>query len=172
MFWGYRHWGYPFIKAIRRNPDIQCTTKPAQRDAWVDICWLQEPLERATRSPPHYWWLSLWSLEKVQYSSAPLLPMIHVIFLINSRYILIYLIHVKLIPNKQFKTVKKYKEKERARSWVGTEVRGSGGSWEMVVAKAWLEYIVWEYILKNSIVLAGTQVCCWIEVDTLAHFLS
>jgi hypothetical protein len=62
--------------------------------------------------------------------------MIHVIFLINSRYILIYLIHVKLIPNKQFKTAKKYEEKERARSRVGTEVRGSGGSWEMVVAKA------------------------------------
>lgn len=87
----------PFHKAIRRNPDTQWITKPVHkhRDAWADICWPKEPWPwKGPQVPPHYWWFQPCSLEKAQYSPAPPLPLIHVIF-------------VKFISNKQFRTVKK-----------------------------------------------------------------
>lgn len=87
----------PFHKAIRRNPDTQWITKPVHkhRDAWADICWPKEPWPwKGPQVPPHYWWFPPCSLEKAQYSPAPPLPLIHVIF-------------VKFISNKQFRTVKK-----------------------------------------------------------------
>jgi hypothetical protein len=77
------------------------TSPQTQRNAWADICWPKEPWPwKGPQVPPHYWWFPPCSLEKAQYSPAPPLPLIHVIF-------------VKFISNKQFRTVKKKKKRTK-----------------------------------------------------------
>ena len=69
----------PFHTAIRRNPDPWWTTKPVHNHEEIRGWRLQAERARARQGlqvPPSYWWLSLCSLEKVQYSPIPPLPLI------------------------------------------------------------------------------------------------
>ncbi|KAF5910905.1 hypothetical protein HPG69_000869 [Diceros bicornis minor] len=53
------------------------TSLQAQEDVRADICRPQEPRPwKGPQVPPQFWWFSLCSVEKVQYSPASLLPLI------------------------------------------------------------------------------------------------
>ena len=80
------------------------TGPQAQGDARTNMCRSQEPWPwKGSQVPPHYWWFSPCSLEKAQYSLAPLLPLICVMF-------------IKFLLNTKFRTVKEKKKKGKERS--------------------------------------------------------